>query len=194
MCQVYSAVWCVPSATGVCQVCTADWCVTSGNSMPGIHCNLVCIICYRCVPGIHCSLVCTICYQCARYTLQSGVYHLLPVCQVYSAVWCVPSSTGVPGIHCSQNDVPGIREPATLFLKPACPLSKSRKVISKPRSTIYRTVVEEGLPHRPSFWKYGLSPASCTCAQQLDRTASPHAPRHPVTDVLRNAEQETRCR
>jgi len=24
--------------------------------------------------------VCTICYRCARYTLQSGVYHLLPLC------------------------------------------------------------------------------------------------------------------
>ena len=43
--------------------------------------------------------MCTICYQSARYTLQSSVYHLLPLCQVYTAVWCAPSAAIMTGIH-----------------------------------------------------------------------------------------------
>jgi hypothetical protein len=99
-CARYTLQSCVYHLLPVCQVYTAVWCVPSATSVPGILCSLVCTTCYYCasytqvwcvasatsVPGIHCSLVCTTCYQCDRYTLKSGVYHLLPVCQVHTAV------------------------------------------------------------------------------------------------------------
>ena len=103
---------------------------------------------------------------CARYTLQSGVYHLLPLCQVYTAVWCVSSATTVPGIHCSlvcticyhcaryilQSEWRSWHQSAYyIIFKTYLSISKSRKMISKPRDTIYRTVRLDKRGYPPPF-------------------------------------------
>jgi hypothetical protein len=109
LCQVYTAVLCVPTAARV----------------PGIHCGLVCTICYRCA-GIHCRMVCTICYRCVSYTLLSGVSQLLPVCQVYTTVCFVTHVTIVPSIHCSlmfticYNCAKYTQHSGVYYLQPVC--------------------------------------------------------------------------
>jgi len=48
-----------------------------------------------------CEFANTVCYQYVRYTLKSDVYHLLPMFQVHTEVWCVSSATNVSGTHWS---------------------------------------------------------------------------------------------